>query len=394
MISRNKKVPVSKEIVITSNSCWSIVNFRCRLIEELIALGFRVTVVAPIDQSSSQLERMGAHYIDIKLDRKGTNLFKDLIYLLKLLMIYRRLRPALNIAYTVKPVIYSCLAASVFKVSSISVITGLGSSLLSGGLIERFVCFLYRLSQRGSKVVVFLNIDDKEYFQSRKLIKDVPSVVIPGEGVSTDHFSPSFAALSFHDGARFKKFNRFVFIFIGRVLKDKGIYEYIEAARRLKQYRKNADFYIAGFIGADNPTAVLSGEMREWVESGVVKFLGPLNDVRGALLIADCFVLPSYREGLPRGLMEASAMELCVIATDVPGCRDVVDDGVTGYLCMPRDACDLETKMNQILDMSQADRSLMGKNGRRKMLESFDETHVVSRYVSLIVNVLEERSTH
>jgi len=392
-MNRKKKVSNRREIIITSNSCWSIVNFRSRLIGELVALGFSVTVLAPKDESSHQLGLIGARHTDINLDRKGTNFIKDLIYFLKLLSIYHKIRPALNIAYTVKPVIYSSLVASVCKIPSISVITGLGSSLLRGGVTEGFVCALYRFSQKGSRVIVFLNRDDQEYFESRNLIGNVPSVVIPGEGINTDHFSPFFCVNRVQNSSQLKNRGRFMFIFIGRVLKDKGIYEYIDAARSLKRYRKNVEFYIAGFLGADNPTAVSSDEMQDWVKSGVVRFLGPLDDVRGALLSADCFVLPSYREGLPRGLMEASSMGRCVIATDVPGCRDLVDDGLTGYLCKPKDSRDLEKQMNRILDMTKVDRSLMGENGRMKMVKSFDERYVVSRYVGLILSVSEHKTS-
>src|SRR5690606_12419504 len=224
-----------------------------------------------------------------------------------------------------------------------------------------------RLALSRSVKIFFQNDEDRALFVSGKLVSDAITDRLPGSGIDLDHFVP----ISLPN----KKTLRF--LLIARMLWDKGVGEFVEAARVLKGQGLNAEFCLLGFLDVQNPAAISRSQMDEWMEEGVICYLGASDNVAEEIALADCVVLPSYREGVPRTLLEAAAMARPLVTTDSVGCRDVVDDGINGYLCKPQDAIDLADKMAQIVALSHAEREAMGQRGREKMEHEFDEQIVV-----------------
>jgi glycosyltransferase involved in cell wall biosynthesis len=235
---------------------------------------------------------------------------------------------------------------------------------------------LYRISLRFPVRVFFLNPDDCNAFLEQHLVNPLKAALLPGEGINTGFYQPE---------SNYKKSDRFTFLMIGRLLNEKGVREYVEAAKILKSnYVNQVCCCLAGYLDDDNPGGIKKPQLTEWVTDGIIEFEGPAEDIRPSIARADCVVLPSYREGIPRTLMEAASMEKPLIATDVAGCREVIDDGINGFLCESRNSQDLYEKMVRMMELSEEERGKMGKAGREKVLRQFDEKIVISIYLKEI----------
>jgi len=318
-----------------------------------------------------RVERVG-----IRIDRSGLNPFADL----KLLGSYRRrlkrLSPAAYLGYTIKPNIYGSLAARLCGVPAVPNISGLGTVFLRGGLLGWFASVLYRRGLRGAPIVFFQNGEDLSEFVERKLVRPDQARLLPGSGIDLDRFAPA----QLPPGP-------VTFLLIGRLLGDKGVREFVEAARTLRREGSEARFQLLGPLDAGNRTAITRAELDSWVEEGTLENLGETDDVRPFIARCHAVVLPSYREGLPRSLLEGAAMGRPLIASDVPGCRDVVDDGVNGILCAPHDAGSLAGAMRKLLTMSDEERSAMGAAGRAKVQAQFSEERVIEAYLQALDDV-------
>jgi glycosyltransferase involved in cell wall biosynthesis len=212
-------------------------------------------------------------------------------------------------------------------------------------------------------------------FINKKIIKKTYAERLPGSGIDHHKFAPY---------AIMKTNTQFTFLLSARMIWDKGIGVYVEAARILKNKYNNIEFQLLGFMDVKNPAAISREKMRQWVDAGTVNYLGETDNVIDYILKADCIVLPSYREGVPRSLLEAASLAKPIITTDCSGCRDVVDDGINGYLCKPNDALDLAEKMERMINLSDKERSIMGLRGREKMIHEFDEKVVIQRYLDIV----------
>ncbi len=366
--------PASKPLAISlvCNTAWAIYTYRHGLIKMLTGKGAQVTVLAPRDRTFPLLEQMGCRCIDLPVSSKGTNPRDDLRTLIALYRLYRTLKPSLVFHYTIKPNIYGSIAAKLAGVPSVAVTTGLGYVFIRKSRAAQVAKQLYRFAFRFPREVWFLNRDDQAAFLNERLLAHPERArLLHGEGVDLEHFA--YESLP-------EKKSEFIFVLIGRLLWDKGVGEYVEAARRLRAKYPQARFQLLGPVGVANPSAISQAEVEAWQREGLIEYLGEAHDVRPHIANADCVVLPSYREGVPRTLMEASAMGRPIVATDVPGCREVVADGVTGLLCEVRNAESLAAKLAQMLDMSVDARRAMGENGRHKVAAEFDEAGVVERY--------------
>jgi glycosyltransferase involved in cell wall biosynthesis len=288
------------------------------------------------------------------------------------LKLFRRLRPSAYLGFTVKPNIYGSLAARAVGAKVINNISGLGTAFIKQGFLTTLVAQLYRFSFRNSSTIFFQNADDMKLFVDKGLVRQEQVDLLPGSGVDLERFKPRQAS---------RAPGPFRFLLVGRLLWDKGVGEYVEAARLVRKVHPETVFQMLGPIGSINRTAVPSDEIERWWAEGVVDYLGSSDDVRMAMEQADCIVLPSYREGLPRSLLEGSAMGKPLIATDVPGCRDVIADGETGYLCEARSARSLAVAMMKMLDTPAVERSSMGARGRLKVEKEYCETRVISKYL-------------
>jgi glycosyltransferase involved in cell wall biosynthesis len=369
------------KVIIALNSSWNLLNFRSGLIRALVAEGYEVVAVAPDDAYSARLSELGCRFVALPMDNQGTHPFRDLMLFVRFLLLLRRERPAVLLAYTVKPNVYGSLAAGLLGIPVVNNIAGLGAVFIKGGWLVRLVRGLYRLALRRSAKVFFQNGDDRALFIDAGLVKPEQTDLLPGSGIDLRRFSANekSSMLSPKDVGR-----PFRFLLIARMLRDKGVVEYVTAAKQIRARWPNVECTLLGFLDVQNPAAISTDEMNAWVAVGDVRYLGVSDDVRLEITQADCIVLPSYREGTPRTLLEAAAMAKPIITTDAVGCRDVVDDGVNGYLCQVRDANDLAAKMHAMLGLSVAERAAMGQAGRKKMELQFDEKIVIDKYLQVV----------
>jgi len=364
-----------KKIIIVANTSWYLFNFRLNLMVHLQNLGYEVIAVAPLDDYSDRIAAYGIRFIPMPMDNKGTNPIKDSLLILRFVQLFISLKPYCILSYTPKCNIYGALAARFLNIHIINNVSGLGTAFIRENLVTKIVKWLYRVSLTKSAKVFFQNNDDLTLFIENGLVKAELTNLLPGSGVDVNRFIPLENLIPR---------TKFVFLLVARMLKDKGIVEFVDAARSLKNQYPHIECQLLGFLDAKNSTAILSEEMQAWVNEGVVKYLGVSDSVIDFLHQADCVVLPSYREGTPRSLLEAASVGKPIITTDAVGCREVVDDGVNGFLCEPRNADDLKAKMEQMLLLPDAERLQMGRNGREKVLKQFDEQIVINRYVQAI----------
>ena len=373
---------MSVKVAIALNTAWNLVNFRSGLIKALVSRGYEVVAVAPEDGYASQLQTLGCRYLPLPMDNKGTHPGRDLLLLVRFFTLMRAEKPDVFLGYTVKPNVYGSLAAHALRIPVINNVAGLGTVFIKGGWLNQLVRGLYRIALSRSAKVFFQNDDDRHLFVSGSLVSVTVTDRLPGSGVDLVKFRPS--PLPARHIVRF--------LLIARMLWDKGVGEFVEAARLLKQRGIDADCCLLGFLDVQNPAAISRKQIDDWVAEGVVRYLGVSDNVRNEIAQADCIVLPSfYREGTPRTLLEAAAMARPIVTTDSVGCRDVVDDGVNGFLCKPKDASDLADKMRRIVSMSPAEREFMGLRGREKVEREFDEQIVIDKYISAIEAVLAKK---
>ena len=366
---------MNKKIIVIANTSWFLFNFNLNLMLHLQKLGYEVVAVAPEDNYSTRFAEYSIPFMAIPMDNKGTNPIKDGLLFSRLVYLFVKQKPACILSYTPKCNIYASLAAGFLRIPIINTISGLGTAFIREDWVTQIVKWLYRLSLKKSNKVFLLNEEDLKIFVDNNLVQVEVTELVPGSGVDVKQFSPS-------DKLNHNK--DFVFLLVARMLKDKGIGEFVEAARLLKTQYPHIECQLLGFLDAKNPSAISSKEMQAWVNEGVVSYLGVSDSVVDFLRQADCVVLPSYREGVPRSLLEAASVGKPIITTDAVGCRDVVDDGINGFLCEPRNVNDLKAKMEKMFLLPEAERLQMGCNGREKVLKQFDEKIVIDCYVKTI----------
>ncbi|MDO1445551.1 glycosyltransferase family 4 protein [Rhodocytophaga aerolata] len=361
------------KIAIVINASWNIYNFRMGLIEAFMEARHEVYTIAPPDEYSDRLVAAGCHYVPVALDNKGSHPLKDLQFTYKLHHLYRQIQPDVVLHYTIKPNIYGTMAAALLGIPVINNVSGLGTVFLRDNLTSKIAHVLYKLTFWSPKKIFFQNPDDRDLFIQKKLVKQPITDLLPGSGINLSLFKPE----------PFKRNATFSFLLIGRLLYDKGIVEYIEAIKLLKQKGIRATFYLLGFkdySAAGIPETLL----KEWLDNGWVTYLGTTDDVRIFIKEADCVVLPSYREGTPRTLLEAAAMAKPLIATRVPGCVEIVDHEVNGYLCEVKNAASLAEQMLRMYLLENAKLQKMGLASRQKVEEKFDEKLVIRKYMDAL----------
>jgi glycosyltransferase involved in cell wall biosynthesis len=371
-----RSLPATRIALLAANSAWNILNFRRPLVEALLAAGWRVIALAPEDGHGPAIRSLGVEFVPISIDSSGTSLLRDTRLFIAYWRILRALRPHAFLGFTAKPNIYGSFAARLLGIPTINNISGLGTAFMRPGPLNRLVGLLYRVALHRSARVFFQNPHDMALFLDRGLVRPDQAKLIPGSGIDLDRFKPVE-----RPGRPGKQFR---FLFVGRLLRDKGLVEYAEAARLLRTRWPNVEFAVLGFAGSNNPSAVPITEVERWQAEGTVTYLGDTDDVRPFLAECGCVVLPSYREGLPRSLLEAAAMARPMVATDVPGCREVVSDKETGFLCEVRSAPALATAMEAMLALEPADRDAMGLRARNKVEKEFDEALVVQAYMEAL----------
>ncbi len=361
------------------NTSWNIVNFRAGLIERLIREGFQVAAIAPVDEHSGKLASLGCRFIPIEIDNKGANPVRDLALFRRYVRALRQVSPLAYLGYTIKPNVYGSLAAQALGIPVINNVSGLGTAFIRNTWLTPIVKGLYRRAFRRSDMVFFQNEDDRALFSDLGLVGRERTGVLAGSGIDLSRFTPVETPPR-PVGARH-------FLLIARLLWDKGVGEYVEAARRLRDRYPEARFALLGFLDVENRTAVSRSDVEGWVQQGTIDYLGATDDVRPFIADADCIVLPSYREGTARTLLEAAAMGKPLIATNVPGCRNVVDHGRNGYLAHVRDAADLARQLEAFLNLPVEATADMGRESRKKVAAEFDEQLVIGRYLDVLAAI-------
>jgi len=361
-------------IAFVSSNAWSVYNFRIDVIRELLSEGYEIMVISPDDEFSSLLVSEGCKFIPIDFDNKTENPLQDISLYRQLKKIYKQTKPDLIFHFVIKPNIYGSLAASACNIKSVSVVTGLGYPFAKRNWLYYLVRLLYKRAMRKVNEVWFLNNEDARVFVNERIINIQKVKVLPGEGVNTEHFSPDVPSTLPKNG-------KFIFLMSCRLLWSKGIGVYADAARILQKKNIEARFELLGFFEKHHPDSITQEQLHAWEQEGLIHFNGFVKDVRPYLKNADCLVFPSfYNEGVPRGLMEAASMELPIITSFNRGCKEVVLNNSNGYICNPNDPFDLADKMEKIMNLSQDERSRMGKNGRSLVIKKFNMMRVVEEY--------------
>jgi glycosyltransferase involved in cell wall biosynthesis len=356
----------AKRLAIIGNQAFAMRNFRGALIAALVAKGIEVFALAPdYDETDrTAIRQTGATPLDYPLKRASISPFFDFATLLTLIRILRRIKPDVVLSFSTKPVVFGTLAAAHAGVPSrYALIEGLGHAFIptekaTAKLLRRLVSSLYRMSLRYATRAFFLNDDDRQEFVNGKLVAGGKALTVGAIGVDLDEWRPAPPVIT-----------PLTFLFVGRLLREKGIVEFVEAGRRIKAQDPNARLVVLG--GPDtNPSSITHQQISAWVAEGVIEWPGHV-DVKPWLAQASVFVLPSYREGVPRSTQEAMAMARPVITTDVPGCRETVEEGQNGFLVAPRDAAGLVTAMARFVsDPSKV--AQMGTASRRIAESKFD----------------------
>lgn len=358
-----------KRILVLANNDVGLYNFRKELLERLINEKCEVYISLPDGKRVEDLKKLGCKFIDTPIDRRGINPIKDLKLLFKYFKILKEVKPDTVLTYTIKPNIYGSIACRFKKIPYIVNITGLGTAIESGNLLSKILLKLYKFALKKAKCIFFQNDSNKELFEKKKIIHN-NSRRIPGSGVNI----VKNAYVDYPNNKIIK------FLFIGRIMQAKGIEEFLESAKIIKEKYKNTEFIILGNYDQEQ----YKEKVEECVKNDVVKYEGFQSDVRKYIVESNCIILPSYCEGMANVLLEAASTGRPIIASNIPGCKETIDDGENGYIVEVKSVDDLVEKIEKFLNLSYEQQREMGLKGRKKMEKEFDRNIVVSAYLKEI----------
>ncbi len=366
---------MGKHVMILANDTTYTYNLRRELLEGLLAAGYRVSVVAEALKYKEELEALGCRFLPICVQRRGKNPFKDLALLQKYRAVLREEMPDAVLTYNIKPNIYGAMACRSRKIPCIMNITGLGKALENPGLLQKLTLGLYRMALPGVQKVFFQNEENRKFFLDRRLVKDNHGL-LPGSGVNLQRFSL----------LPYPQTETVEFAFIARIMEEKGIDQYLEAARTIREKYPNTRFHVCGFCEPE-----YEGKLSDCVNDGVVEYHGMVSDIRRIHERVHCVVHPTYYpEGLSNVLLEACASGRSIITTDRSGCREVVEDGVNGFVVCQKDSRDLVRQLEKFLALSREEKIAQGLAGRRKVEQEFDRQIVVEAYLRELESCAEK----
>lgn len=364
-----------KTLFLTSNTSWYLYNFRKTTIVSLRNLGYRVVCLSPADDFSQRLEsELGAEHVALPMVGKSTGLVQELRSLLFIWQTFRRYKPVFVFNFTIKLNLYGGLACTVLRVPFSNNISGLGTAFIHDSWLFRRVRHVYGWVNRRARHLFFQNEEDLAVFQEAGLLGDTPMTLLPGSGVNLHHFA-------FQNLPQGKEKT---FVMVARLLGDKGVREYAGACRLLKQQGIPARCLLVGPLGISNHSAISKEEVARWQQEGILEYLGATDDVRPLIAESHVLILPSYREGMPRTVLEAAAMGRPAIVTDVPGCRQAIEAGKTGWLCDVRSDVSLASQMANVVAMDTAELQQAGRAARERMEAFFCESRVVQAYLDCL----------
>ncbi|HRP18267.1 MAG TPA: glycosyltransferase family 4 protein [Ginsengibacter sp.] len=368
------------KVAVIENALLSSYTAREGLMKELVALHFEVYILTNAVENIEKVERMGVKVIHIgsanynPLDISG--------YIFKLTKNLIRIKPDLCLTFTIRPAIWGNLIARFLKIPVITNITGTGPLFQSKSNAYKIIRKVYPIALRKTRIVFFQNADDRNEFIKRGYVSPSQTRMIPGSGVDHEKFKPIHLEKNPN--------TPFTFLYIGRLLRDKGVPEFVEAARLTKEKFPNVKFRIVGPVWKQNmkSNTISEIQLNEWIREGLIDYAGETTDVRSEIAACDCLVLPSHREGMSNVLLEAASMEKPTIASDVPGCREIIEDGITGLLCEVQNPLNLAVNMQDMIGFSCTEREEMGQRARKKVIREFDKRIVIDNYIREIENQL------
>ncbi|TYB33251.1 MAG: glycosyltransferase family 4 protein [Flexistipes sinusarabici] len=366
-----------QKILIINNSITSLINFRKELIQQLIESYYDVYFTVPEVLQNDQVQELisvGANYIQSYIQRRNINPYFELKALFEYKRIIKEIRPDLILSFTIKPNVYGSYIAQKFKIPIIVNITGLGSGF-NNNSIKPLVKKMYKYACKNASFVFFQNEDNYNYFINNKLAEKAKSKIIPGSGVNLEKFKPMKKTKD--DGIT-------RFLFIGRIMKEKGIEEYLEAAQYISDNYSNVEFQILGPYEEEKYRDLIFN-----LNNSKIRYLGKSDDVRKEVKEVSCIINPTfYPEGMSNVLLEGAAMGKPLIASNIPGCKEIVEDGVNGYLAEPKNTQKLIEKIEQFLKLSSSEKEKLGKAARQKVEENFDRNIVIKTYLETIDKIL------
>ena len=366
-MSESLREKSNKRILVLANNDVGLYRFRKDLLAALLGAGHEVYISLPDGGFISELVQLGCRFLDTPIDRRGMNPLHDSKLFHQYRAILKEVKPDLVLTYTIKPNIYGGLACRMVHIPYAVNITGLGSAIENGGWLKKFVLALYKPALKGARVVFFENAGNRDTLAATGVVPQGRDVVLSGAGVNLEDYP--YQSYPQEGAVRF--------LFVGRVMHEKGVDELFAAAKRMKQeYGDGVEFHIVGsFEEGYKPL------MDELEKAGVVKYHGYQSDMKRFYAMASCVVLPSYHEGMSNVLLEAAASGRPLITSDIPGCREAVEDGNSGYLCPAKDANALYGAMQRVMKLSVEQRSEMGCRGRERMEQRFSKTAVVTETI-------------
>ena len=362
------------KVLIISNSSWNLYNFRFNLVKELLKKKYKVCIIAKDEKYSDIFINMGCKFYNVNIRRKTINLFRNLIIFIKFLFLIARIKPNTILSFSLKPNIYGGLISRLLIINHISTVTGLGTFYLHNKILKKFIILLYKISLKKNKKIIFHNIDDLNYFNNLKIVNN-NGVIVSGSGVDLKKFY--FKPL-------IKERKKIYITMISRLIFDKGVREYVLASQMVLKQKKNVIFNLIGDIDYDNKSSISKEELNMWIEKKYINYYGFSENINKYIYESDCIVLPSYREGLSKILIESCAMGRPIITTDVPGCKEVVKENYNGYLCKPKNAKDLFLKLLLFINLSIQKKNELSKNSSKLAILEFDEKKVIDAYINSI----------
>lgn len=354
-------------VMLVSNIGDSFYRLNRELISELLALGVQVHLVCPYGKDIPYFKEKGCFYHEINVNRRSINPIGNFTFFLSLYKIIKLVKPDRLLTYSIKPNVYGGLAARMLKITYAATVTGIGSGFYKNGIMKSFLSILNRVALKRAKYVFFENDYNRQFFCDMKICEMSQTIVLSGAGVNTEHF----AFTPMPSGAP-------VFLFIGRIMREKGVDEFFEAARLILREYPPVSFQMLGPMEDD-----YSERIAELQEQGVVTYLGTTLDVRPFIAKCHCLVLPSYHEGMANVLLEAASMGRPLIMSDIPGCREA-SNGKNALLCISKDSYSLFMQMKLFLGLSETQRSEMGIQSREHMKKSFERAAVVAHVIKIL----------
>lgn len=363
-----------KTILVLANNDMGLYNFRKEVLQKLISEGYVVYISLPDGERVRDLEAMGCIFLPTSVDRRGMNPIRDLKLLFEYLHMIRKIQPDVVLSYTIKPNLYGGLVASFCKIPYFSTITGVGTTFQNNGWMRKFITLFHKIALKKAECVFFENQGNLQLFLDSKIVKENQACLLSGAGVNLEEY-----ALCEYPYETEKT----VFLFVGRIMKEKGVDELFEVAERLNKEGYCSEFHLVGFYEEDYQERIAQLEQK-----GIVCYFGYQKDVKPSIRQAHCFVLPSYHEGMANTLLENGAMGRPLITTDIFGCKEAVLDGENGYLCEVKSADSLYLTLKRFLELSYEEKRRMGEKSREHIARNFDKVKVVETILQNVQKVI------